>query len=74
MAFGFVGGEMDWKLGSLYSCFSFRMTKLGGRDNGGKRGRVFRNICKGHMDKTKRWVEAREGDGFGWGSVGSGGG
>ena len=44
---------MDWKLGSLYSCFSFRMTKLGGRDNGGKRGRVFRNNYKGHMDKTK---------------------
>ena len=26
-----------------------------GGDNGGKRGRVFRNYCKGHLDKTKGW-------------------
>ena len=31
------------------------------------RGRVFRNYYKGHMDKTKAGVEAREGGGFGWG-------
>ena len=30
-------------------------------------GRVFRKYCKGHMDKTKVGVEAREGGGFGWG-------
>ena len=30
------------------------------------RGRVFRNYCKGHMDKTRGRVEAREGGGFGW--------
>ena len=30
--------------------------------------RVFRNYCKGHMDKTKEvGVEAREEGGFGWG-------
>ena len=38
-----------------------------GRDNGGKEGRVFRNNCKGHMDKTKGGgMESREG-GNGWG-------
>ena len=26
--------------------------KVGG-DNGGKRGRAFRNICEGHTDKAK---------------------
>ena len=31
--------------------------------------RVFRNYYKGHMDKTKGEVEAREGGGFGWGGV-----
>ena len=33
------------------------------------RRRVFRNYSKGHMDKTKGEVEAREGGGFrlGWG-------
>ena len=30
-------------------------------------GRVFKNNYKGHMDKTKGGMEAREGDGFGWG-------
>ena len=32
-------------------------------------GRVFRNNCKGHMDKTKGGgvLEARERGGFGWG-------
>ena len=30
-------------------------------------GGVFRNNYKGHMDKTKEGVEAREGGGFGWG-------
>ena len=31
---------------------------------------VFRNYCKGHMDKTKgERVEAGEGGGFGWGRV-----
>ena len=34
---------------------------------------VFRNYYKGHMDKTKVGVEAREGGGFGCGG-GSGGG
>ena len=29
--------------------------------------RVFRNYCKGHMDKTKGKVEAGEGGGFGCG-------
>ena len=29
--------------------------------------RVFRNYYKGHVDKTKEGVEAREGDGFVWG-------
>ena len=29
--------------------------------------RVFRDYYKGHMDKTKGEVEAREGGGFGWG-------
>ena len=33
------------------------------------RGRVFRNYYKGHMDKTKAGVEAREGGGLGWGGV-----
>ena len=28
---------------------------------------VLRNYYKGHMDKTKGWVEAGEGGGFGWG-------
>ena len=28
---------------------------------------VLRNNYKGHMDKTKGWVEAGEGGGFGWG-------
>ena len=32
--------------------------------------RDFRNYYKGHMDKTKREVEAREGGGFGWGREG----
>ena len=28
---------------------------------GGKEGRVFRNNCKGHMDKTKgEWNQGRE--------------
>ena len=35
------------------------------------RGRVFRNYYKGHMDKTKAGVEAREGGGNG--CCGSGG-
>ena len=30
------------------------------------RGRVIRNYCKGHMDKTKGRVEAKEGGGFDW--------
>ena len=30
------------------------------------RGRVFRNNYKGHMDRTKWGLEAREGGGFGW--------
>ena len=29
--------------------------------------RVFRNYYKGHMDKSKERVEAREGGEFGWG-------
>ena len=29
-------------------------------------GRVLRNNYKGHMDKTKGSMEAREGDGDGW--------
>ena len=29
--------------------------------------RVFRNNYKGHMDKPRGRVEAREGGGFGWG-------
>ena len=29
------------------------VTTRGGVDNGERRGRVFRNYCKGHMDKTK---------------------
>ena len=29
--------------------------------------RVFRNYYKGHMDKTRGRVGAREGCGFGWG-------
>ena len=33
-------------------------------------GRVFRSNYKGHMDKTKRGVEAREGGGLGWGGGG----
>ena len=37
-----------------------------GGDSGGKGRRVFRNNCKGHMDKTKvGWN--REGGGDGWG-------
>ena len=35
--------------------------------------RVFRNYYKGHMDKTKGGVEAREGGGFGQGAGGRGG-
>ena len=34
---------------------------------GGKGGRVFRNIYKGHMDKTKGGVESGLGGGDGWG-------
>ena len=30
-------------------------------------GRVFRSNYKGHMNKTKEGVEARERCGFGWG-------
>ena len=41
-------------------------------DNGGEGGRVFRNNYKGHMDKTKEGVEAREGGGSGWGWWGVG--
>ena len=42
-----------------------------GGDNGGKRGRVFRNNYKGHMDKTKTgWNQGRE---VGMGGVGNGG-
>ena len=32
--------------------FSVTRGEVGG-DNGGKGGRVFRNVYKGHMDKTK---------------------
>ena len=39
-----------------------------------KRGRVFRNIYKGHMDKSNGGVEASEGGGYGWGRRGGGGG
>ena len=39
-------------------------------DNVGKGRRVFRNNYKGHMDKTKVGVEAREGGGDGWGEGG----
>ena len=42
-------------------------------DNGGKRGRIFRNNYKGHMDKTKwGWKQGREVGiaGVGWGVVG----
>ena len=35
--------------------------------------RVFRDYYKGHMDKTKGEVEAREGGGFGWGGGRDGG-
>ena len=35
-------------------------------------GRVFRNNYKGHMDKTKRGVEAREGGLAGVGGSGGG--
>ena len=38
----------------------------------GKEGRVFRNNYKGHMDKTKRGVEAREGGLAGVGGSGGG--
>ena len=32
-----------------------------GGDNGGKRGKVFRNNCKGHVDKTKvAWKQGKE--------------
>ena len=40
--------------------------------SGGEGGRVFRNIYKGHMDKTKGVVGSGVGDGGGWGG-GSGG-
>ena len=43
-----------------------------GGDNAGEGGRIFRNNYKGHMDKTKRGVEAGEGGGESWGRVGSG--
>ena len=40
-----------------------------GGDNGGKRGRVFRNMYKEHMDKTKGRGGIRGGKcgGLGWG-------
>ena len=38
---------------------------------GGRRGRAFRNMYKGHTDKTNG-VESEEGGGDGWGG-GSGG-
>ena len=39
----------------------------------GRKGRsVFRNNCKGHMDKTKVGVEAGEGGKNGWGRGESG--
>ena len=38
-----------------------------GGDNGRKRGRVFRNKYKGHMDKTKAGVESGKDGGDGWG-------
>ena len=37
-----------------------------GGDNRGKGGRVVRNNYKGHMNKTKWGVYAREGGGDGW--------
>ena len=41
-----------------------------GGDHGGKGGSVFRNNYKGHKDKTKVGMEAREGGGFGCGGWG----
>ena len=45
-----------------------------GGDKWGKRGRVFRNNYKGHMNKTKGggWNQGREVGGDGWGGLGSG--
>ena len=37
---------------------------------GGKGGRFFRNMYKGHMDKTKGGVESGDRGGDGWGGGG----
>ena len=42
------------------------MGEMGG-DSGEKRRRFFRNIYKGHMDKTKSGVGSRVGSGDDWG-------
>ena len=36
-------------------------------DDGGKRGRVVKNMYKGHKDKAKGGVGSRVGGGNGWG-------
>ena len=45
-----------------------------GGHNGGNGGRVFKNNYKGHMDKNKGGMEAREEGVHGWGGEGEVGG